>query len=438
MFVIKHNAKIVKLIKMMVAIIFTAMFPLSGIADAVKVPSIILGADSTATGVNNFIWFGSYNNAPMRWIIIGNGYDDENSRLLLSNNILDFIQFNSADPNDNRWQSSNAQAWCDFFFHTAFNDYEKSAIALIQSKTDTAYGPSKRGYYYNECALVSENTETRGINVFFLSAEEVETFFHDNDSRKAYVQDDTYPSRWWLRSPFSLPGSVFVSSVGVVDYDGWVGHERILSKYGARPAFIINLDSVLMVSAAKDGKPDSASLSSVLVETQKDWKLTLLDSSREFTPTVNSITGVPGGTISIPYANAAIGTNENVSVLLFDDNNALFYASMAVSSASGTVTFTLPASSVLPVGTYTLKVFNEQKNGDKLSDYSSAMTDVTLIVLEAVPTTAPTPIPTLRPMPYPVPKTGDSVNIILWIGLILIGITGIAVLMILKASWKRK
>ncbi|MBQ6118270.1 MAG: hypothetical protein IJK98_03475, partial [Clostridia bacterium] len=42
----------------------------------------------------------------------------------------------------------------------------------------------------------------------------------------------------------------------------------------------------------------------------------------------------------------------------------------------GTLTVTVPAD--LALGTYTLKVFSEQYNGDKKTDYASAFCDVTL------------------------------------------------------------
>ena len=57
--------------------------------------------------------------------------------------------------------------------------------------------------------------------------------------------------RWWLRSPgYYVDHAAYVSGNGNVDsYGGFVP-----SVYGVRPAFYLNLDSVLFTSAATGGK----------------------------------------------------------------------------------------------------------------------------------------------------------------------------------------
>ena len=53
-----------------------------------------------------------------------------------------------------------------------------------------------------------------------------------------------------------------------------------------------------------------------------------------------------------------------------------------------------------------------------------------------VVTPTATPVPTATPKP--VPKTGDVGNPALWLGLILLGVVGVAVLGVTKPSRKRK
>ena len=50
----------------------------------------------------------------------------------------------------------------------------------------------------------------------------------------------------------------------------------------------------------------------------------------------------------------------------------------------------------------------------------------------------PVKIKAAAPTPRPVPKTLDNSSPALWIGLILVGIAGLAVLTVMKASRKRK
>ena len=63
--------------------------------------------------------------------------------------------------------------------------------------------------------------------------------------------------------------------------------------------------------------------------------------------------------------------------------NPAYYgrSSAALTDENGTAELTIPA---LAEGTYTLKVFNEQYNGDKMTDLASAFADVTLTVEEGV------------------------------------------------------
>ena len=74
--------------------------------------------------------------------------------------------------------------------------------------------------------------------------------------------------------------------------------------------------------------------------------------------------------------------------------------------------------------------------------FTDGTVKTTLKIKAAEPTEEPTAEPTAEPTPNPthrpVPKTGDGGNPALWIGLILLGLAGLAVLGMLKASRKRK
>ena len=195
------------------------------------------------------------------------------------------------------------------------------------------------------------------------------------------VVDPEHPtwatSHWWLRSPGS-----HAYYVAVVDPDGSVHYSgytiRIYRTRGVRPAFNLNLNSVLFTSAAAGGKPDGG-LTAVSAYSGNEWKLTLLDSSRNFAVTETTASGDPGDTITLHYTGATAGTNEYISVILADSSGARYYGRVAHPTAeSGTVEIKIP-SDIAP-GDYTLKVFNEQYNGDYNTDYASKFTDIALTV----------------------------------------------------------
>jgi hypothetical protein len=169
----------------------------------------------------------------------------------------------------------------------------------------------------------------------------------------------------------------------------------VIDEKGVRPAFNLNLNSVLFTSAAEGGKADAAvdgNLTAVETNETNEWKLTLLDSSRTFNDASASkgteLTkeyGYSDWTVNINYSGATTGENEYVSGMLVDSSdNVLYYGHIAQNSESGMVDVTIPAG--LSAGTYTLKVFSEQCNGDYKTDYASAFKDVTLTVTKAPPT----------------------------------------------------
>ena len=153
--------------------------------------------------------------------------------------------------------------------------------------------------------------------------------------------------------------------------------------WAARPAFNLDLNSVLFTSAAVGGKSSGAAgadaLTSVSDYTGNEWKLTLLDETREFAVTETEVSGISGGTVTLHYAGATTGTNEYISVIIADDSGVQYYGRIAQpDTADGTAEVTIPAG--LAVGTYTLYAFSEQYNGDYKTDYASAFAEVSLTV----------------------------------------------------------
>ena len=180
---------------------------------------------------------------------------------------------------------------------------------------------------------------------------------------------------WWLRSPGNHNiGAAFVRADG----EPSTLVEAAAPSYGVRPAFNLNLGSVLFTSAAVDGKPDGG-LTAVPKYSGNEWKLTLLDNSSNFAVTEKAVSAAPDDTVTLHYTGATAGINEYISVILADNSGARYYGRVAQPTAeSGTVEIKIPSG--LAPGSYTLKVFSEQYNGDYNTDYASNFTDIALTV----------------------------------------------------------
>ncbi len=185
---------------------------------------------------------------------------------------------------------------------------------------------------------------------------------------------------WWLRS------SLYVNIAFCVDDDGNLTRRPVVLLLGARPAFNLDLSKVLFTSAAVGGKSVAAvggDLNSVATTAPTTgWKLTLLDSSRDsFSITTTALTSASA---TVSYANAKTGTNEYISAMIVDEGAITYYGRIlqldgTTNGASGTVTVNIPSGVTLD-GDTTLRIFNEQFNGDRsdataLVPTSSAYTD---------------------------------------------------------------
>ena len=330
----------------------------------------------------DYIYMGSYNSSPVKWRVL----DDQTNTgatglFLLSEDLLGSgghgdvydVYFDGTSPYSNAWQGSDAQGWCNTFESSNLDSRELAAI-LSTTKSDEAFTSST----HNASFAASTNI-LNSDQVFFLSAQEAENGQYGFTDEAARVANyGAYASVWWLRSPFAK----FTSSAGAVDGFGRVYDCGVGIVWAARPAFNLNLNSVLFTSAAVGGKPDGG-LTAVPEYSGNEWKLTLLDSSRNFAVTEKTADGYPNDTITLNYSGATTGANEYISAIIADNNGAQYYGRVAQPTAeSGTVEIKIP-SDIAP-GNYTLKVFSEQYNGDYNTDYASNFTDIALTVEKQV------------------------------------------------------
>ncbi len=334
--------------------------------------------DGTYYSPNSYVYFGvnSNNNTPIKWRVLDADKTNNNtsgmfllSEYLLENN----VKFNDSNLDGSLYQGSKAQEWCrDFANNTRnFTMAEQGAMLGI-TKNDS--GDSVYSREWGASCLSSDK-------LFFLSVRELAGYVGNYKTAPGLAAT---AGSWWLRSPDSNNEGY---NAGMVKYDGNVYQVGAASDLAARPAFNLNLDSVLFTSAAVDGKAASGmnrGLTAVPGYTGNEWKVTLKDASRDFAVTETTATEKAGGKITLTYTGANVGANEYISVILEDkDGNITHYGRvLKPEAANGTVDITIPSS--LAEGTYTLHVFSEQYNGNYKTDYASKFDKVTLTIHDHV------------------------------------------------------
>ena len=334
--------------------------------------AIQLGADAISVLSKNVntataptVYFGqNHDNNPAAWRVIG--YDG--SGVASSHGDITMLAANNMGLS--KFGASNAYADSDL--KTAI---DALAEKLTSKETDAVQKQTLASGSYNR-----ENTDcvsgTQVNNAVFWPLSTAEASAVNNDLRIADREHQYWASSyWWLRSPGAKNRDVAsVDGFANIDHDGI----DISNIWGVRPAFKLNLNSVLFASAAVGGKPDGG-LTEVPEYSGSEWKLTLLDSSRNFAVTKKAVSAAPDDTVTLNYSGATTGKNEYISVILADNNGAQYYGRVAQPTAeSGTVEIKIP-SDIAP-GDYTLKVFNEQYNGDYNTDYASNFKDIALTV----------------------------------------------------------
>ena len=337
--------------------------------------AIQLGADALNKTVNTEIaptvYFGqNHENNPAAWRVIG--YDGSGV---------------TSSQGDITMLAAGAMGVIPFVDTILNNEYApsnlKTAIDALAAKLTTEENAAVKKRALTSGSYDGENTDCvaggQVDNAVFWPLSTAEAFAVNNDLRALEPAHPNWvTTAWWLRSPGSNKYHLaVVTSDGSVQYSG---HTILIfnNHRTVRPAFKLNMNSVLFASAAVGGKPDGG-LTPIPEYSGNEWKLTLLDSRRNFAVTEKTVSAAPDDTVTLNYKGATTGKNEYISVILADNNGAQYYGRVAQPTAeSGTVEIKIP-SDIAP-GDYTMKVFNEQYNGDCKTDLASAFADVTLTV----------------------------------------------------------
>ncbi|MCI8668677.1 MAG: LPXTG cell wall anchor domain-containing protein [Lachnospiraceae bacterium] len=349
--------------------------------------AIVSGTDHLAGGQGSSIYYGNYYQSdangqtkdPVKWRVLSNA---DGKLFLLADQNLDRQIYHESDISIT-WENCTLRKWLNGsyqspsdsgFYDAAFSNNEQ--LHITETTNTNANHPT-----YNTPG--GKETQDKVFALSIAEADNGDYFPGGNNSRKG--KNTAYAAAkgayggagnngdWWLRSP----GSYADHAVSVYDTGSFnlTGRYVDVKDVAVRPAINLNLNSVLFTSAAEGGKPDGGP-QAVKNYSGNEWKLTLHDSSRNsFDADVIAYTGTKA---VISYQNAITGGNEYISVLIADDAGAYTHYGRLKnltdsSDVSGTVEIDLTG---IDMTGKTLHVFNEQYNGDKMTDYASELKKV--------------------------------------------------------------
>ena len=385
-----------------------AMLPTAALAaDTGKAIQLVSegSAGNLGGGQADNVYFGNYYQSndstkePVKWRVLSN---TGGQLFLLADQNLDVFQYHTEEETVT-WETSTMRSWLngygassntggdngtdytgDNFLDAAFSAKEQNAIVVtaVVNDDNPVYG-TDGGNDTNDRIFLLSISDVSNRNYF--------PSYTNFSTNTAYVagggklgkgmNGTGEPDWWWLRSPgfYNWQAAFMDWEDGSPVTDG----NPVNNKTAAvRPAFNLNLSDVLFTSAATGGKSASG-LTAVQNYSGNDWKLTLKDSTRSSFAISNAKWS--GNTLTFSYSGAQTGTNEYLSAII-EENGAITYYGriLQLTSASGTANLSLPSGVALS-DTTTLYVFNEQVNGDKRTDYASALSPIPAPAAEQPP-----------------------------------------------------
>lgn len=404
-------------------------------------------ADADWMGV--YLYFGEYQQGwfggktPVKWRVLDAntteyGKEGEPTVLLLSDKVVAKAEFHLnqeqtkdggdagekklhpaneyAYSNIRKWLNSESEAYGESeyfkegFYTGAFLPGEQNAIAVSVKKA----GGQILGYGDNS-GLSQKGTCDK---VFLLGADEALNplygFFpnlHVDMAKSDMLEVASYAGKhgvaeekgigaWWLRSTNPNSSSI----VYYVNSRGRIGAVKIgsSSRIGVAPAVNLKLSAIAFI--CQDGKrKDVAFEMTSAAEKNKEWELALWGGNGF----AASWAGEDGRNAIVCID--AVGTPDEgmeytqISAMLVDGKGTVFcYGKVGKTVKTGEVEIAIPEK--IPAGTYGLKVFAEDVNGEGYTDFVSNMEEFTVQVLDAgtvqgMP--AITPAVTATPLPTP-------------------------------------
>ena len=311
----------------------------------------------------------------MSWRIIGyNGVEKsvaapEGMLTFFSDEFLSVNYFNPPGNKTNVYAGSNVQKAMDNAAAGLFNDLELAAIVERDLKVGEETGKESDPNQNKQNTLMCDGVAQTPVEDAILwplstaEARATNTQIRSIPTGKFIKENGEEASikRFWLRSP----GYLGPTTAAMVYNDGiTVTAQGVASaQAGIRPAFNMKMDSVLLVSAK--GAKAVTGVAEVATYKKTEWKLTVLDESRNFTATVGSENG---NVITVNYSGAKTGSSEFLTVVIKNavTGGVTEYGRVKnLTAASGSVDIDLTGINMKGKELY---VFNEQYNGGAKDD----------------------------------------------------------------------
>jgi hypothetical protein len=352
-----------------------------------KPSDLTAGADLTGTQVYFGDYTGGASTGAIPWYVVAT---DANTATLWTTTSMGNRAYEGTTGQHNFWSGSDIAHWLNGtgathsgngFLQNAFSAAERAAIVSEYGAANEPYITgtidSRQPIVLPSVAEIGNGAGTGTWNI--------------NQATRAFGDS------WWLRSPSSIP---FSAAFAYVDGDVYVDGDHVSIQASARPAFKLNLASAIFTSAASaaSGK-NSVSVGDGLVaaSTPSDAvKFTIEDAGLSLTSTATVGTVKAGDTVSMAYSGATTGASNYVSCVIENGAGAvLFYGKLASADVnnSGTASFIVPSATNLPNGSYTIKLFVEEANGENETDFASVPVEISMTVDNTA-----APIITLQPL----------------------------------------
>lgn len=368
----------------MLVSLLPGMHPQVKAEEPVGKTTIEIGGAGIANGSRDdkkwdYVYYGAYEENPIKWRVLskkGSGVSGHpatyktatgtpymgDAMFLLSEHLLEKMPYEAVYDSDDgdgqeipaSWQHSDAYNW-------ATDTFAKNAFSSIEQKYILQTSKYEAGYY--EYDLTWVETTLSEDTFFFLSSVESKVFLSPNEDSGLYATYiDGETTNWWLRSKIAQKDNMVGNINGA---DGHVYYSYVnVNQFAARPAFNLEMRSILFASPAEGEK--RSGLGAIEAYDGDEWKLTVVDNSRSgFDVSLVE----EGGKTYIAFSGAMTGENEYISAILVDEEGrATQYGRLAqVTAPEGRVEFDISAIESLD----NLYIFNEQVNGDFMTDYSS-------------------------------------------------------------------
>ena len=295
----------------------------------------------------------------------------------------DYTQYDG----NNWWYATNPTGTNYTANWTQPSDYAGSTLQLKMTDMASRLNAKESALVTQRNLTTSDGISSQGISgqkYWALSTAEYNVIYADTANGRAVLSNS---AGWWLRSPDGVYSAFYVSRNGdSIYYDFVTGKDT-----AARPAFNLSLNSVLFISSASEGGKSVVTTSNgfqTVSATTGTIKFTMKDSTRSFAAATTAVNTTSTRTeLTISYSGATVGTNEYVSAVIKNASGTITHYAKLVNptSASGTVTLTLPAD--FSTTSNTVYVFSEQANDDLYTDFASTLIKITLTPTVTVPPT---------------------------------------------------